>query len=63
MLLVAGGSDNLFAPETFSLIFQTSKGICRMVNKICSNCLIEAFVVGKKRVDTEIVQKIISEIK
>lgn len=63
LLLVAGGNDDLFASETFSMICQASKGICRVVNKICSNCLIEAFVLGKKYVDTTIVQKVIAEIK
>ena len=63
LLLVAGGSDDQFASETFSMICQASKGICRMVNKICNNCLIEAFVLGKKHVDTTIVQKVIAEIK
>ena len=63
LLLVAGGSDDLFASETFSMICQVSKGICRVMNKICNNCLIEAFVLGKKHVDTTIVQKVIAEIK
>ena len=56
-LLVAGGKDDLFDYDTFSIICEESKGICRVINKICNNSLFEAFVRGEKYVSKAIVQK------
>ena len=43
-LKVAGSTDVIFTPESVQAIFHASEGIPRIVNLICENCLIFAYV-------------------
>ncbi len=45
-LLMAGGRENLFDELGMSAINMCSAGICRLINKVCSCAMLEAFVQG-----------------
>ena len=54
-LHVAGGGAEIIPADAVRLIHNYSKGIPRLINTICDNGLLEAFLVRKNVVDTEIV--------
>lgn len=54
-VLVGGNAKELFTPETYMKIFTYSKGIPRLINTICDNCLLESFLLKKPVVDEQIV--------
>ncbi|MCP4713978.1 MAG: AAA family ATPase [Deltaproteobacteria bacterium] len=62
-LLVAGTREDVFEQDAFPLIQAASGGTCRMVNKICHNCLLEAFVQGEHHVSAAVVRKITAPAK
>ncbi|MGI4831181.1 MAG: ExeA family protein [Janthinobacterium lividum] len=43
-LKIAGTTETIFPPESVKLIFAASTGIPRIINLICENCLIFAYV-------------------
>lgn len=54
-LSVAGNEGISFTPEAISVVYRCSNGIPRLVNTICDNALLEAFLTKKKTVDREVV--------
>lgn len=59
-LLRAGCADPVFDDDTFHEIYKGSGGILREVNRICHNCLTEAFLKQKKRVDRATVNDVLA---
>ncbi len=47
-LLISGGSVDIFDKDMYSKIADESKGICREINKICYNLLLEAYFKKEK---------------
>ncbi len=61
-LLVAGTSEPLFNPEAILAIHRASRGIPRLVNLVCENCLILAYVEQTQRVTPEIVAPVVRDL-
>jgi type II secretory pathway predicted ATPase ExeA len=62
-LQVAGGADReLFRPEAVQLIHRYSRGIPRLINVICDNCLFEAYLVRKEGIDASIVEGVVADL-
>jgi type II secretory pathway predicted ATPase ExeA len=61
-LRVAGSDRQIFLPEAVALIQRCSRGIPRLINIICDNCLFEAFLVKKEVVDTTVVQGVAGDL-
>lgn len=55
-LKVAGAGRELFASEAYSLIHRYARGIPRLINVICDNCLLEAFLMRRVIINNEIVE-------
>ena len=53
----SGYRDELFSPEIYDVIFVATDGICREVNNLVYNALIEAFYAKKKIIDYDILLK------
>ena len=51
----------IFTSQALKEIVRTAKGIPRVINILCDNCLITAFGYGKKKVDVGVVKEIISD--
>jgi general secretion pathway protein A len=60
-LSVAGGSRELFAPETFDLIHQSTGGVPRLINIVCDTALVYGFADQIQRIDAEIIRSVISD--
>jgi general secretion pathway protein A len=59
-LLASGSREPLFDEACYGEIHKYSGGVCREINRICHNCLTEAFMQGRKCVDGEIVHGVVS---
>ncbi len=61
-LHVAGGDREIFRPEAVELIQRYARGIPRLINVICDNCLFEAYLVRKDHVDASIVEGVVDDL-
>ncbi len=63
-LRVAGTDQaRLFGPEAKNLIFEYSNGVPRLINMVCDQSLLQAYVNEEGHVSRGIVEKVISEIE
>ena len=61
-LKVAGRTEPLFTPECFPIIHKASGGKPRLVNIICDNALLDAFLLKKPIVDRAILLEAIEDL-
>jgi type II secretory pathway predicted ATPase ExeA len=62
-LQVAGGPDReIFRPEAMQLIHRYARGIPRLINVICDNCLFEAFLIRKDHIDASVVEGVVADL-
>jgi type II secretory pathway predicted ATPase ExeA len=61
-LQVAGARRMLFTPETMALIHRYSGGVPRLINTICDNCLLEAFLRKHELADAGIVHSVAGDL-
>ncbi len=59
----ANGGAVKFLPETFSLIYNFSKGIPRLINIVCDRALLLGFSKGKHVIDSVMIEKCIKELQ
>ncbi len=60
---VAGaGEREVFRPEAIALIHRYSRGIPRLVNVICDNCLFEAYLIKKDHIDAAVVEGVAGDL-
>jgi type II secretory pathway predicted ATPase ExeA len=57
-LAIGGTTKALFSPLASQMIYQYSRGIPRLINTICDNCLLEGFLMKASTIDEKIVQKV-----
>lgn len=62
-LEVAGQKRELFTKGSFALIHKCSDGIPRLINTICDNALLEGFLRKKDKIDEEMIQEVVSDLK
>jgi type II secretory pathway predicted ATPase ExeA len=60
-LRIAGSDHLVFAPEAVQLVYRYSKGIPRLINLICENALISAYVEQLKPIPARIVESVSTE--
>jgi len=61
-LTVAGcEDDHIFSQKAIKLICKHSRGIPRIINILCDNALLSAYGKERRRVDTDIVEEVISD--
>ncbi|MFO8061995.1 MAG: AAA family ATPase [bacterium] len=56
-LAVAGRQEPLFTDQAIEIIHQYSKGKPRLINIVCDNALLEAFLEKKQFIDPEIIKQ------
>jgi type II secretory pathway predicted ATPase ExeA len=62
-LNVAGaGERQIFKPDAVALIHRYSRGIPRLINVMCDNCLFEAFLVRKEAIDASVVEGVAADL-
>lgn len=57
---VAGGGE-LFAPETFALIHETTYGVPRLINIVCDTALVYGFADQVECIDARIIRAVVSD--
>jgi len=57
-LKIAGSKEDIFTPEAIKTIHLYSKGIPRLINTICDNALLEAFLIKEKTIDKDIIESV-----
>jgi type II secretory pathway predicted ATPase ExeA len=60
--VAGGGGREIFTPEALALIHRCSRGIPRLINVICDNCLFEAYLVRKDHVDRAVVDGVVADL-
>jgi type II secretory pathway predicted ATPase ExeA len=61
-LKVAGASREIFSESSIDAIFDYSKGTPRIINTVCDNALLEAFLMKKDYVDKEIIGNVCEDL-
>ncbi len=56
-LAVAGATNSIFAEETFPLIFEKSRGICRNISKIAGQALFDAAFEQRRTIDLPLLRE------
>lgn len=59
---IAGREEPLFSENALKLVHIFSKGKPRLINTICDNALLEAFIEKKKFIDEDIINQISSDM-
>ncbi len=61
-LMVVGGDENLFEAPAVAAIHSASGGICRGINRLCMQSMIQAFTDGKRKIDEGVVATCVSQM-
>ncbi|MCE5300940.1 MAG: AAA family ATPase, partial [Spirochaetia bacterium] len=59
---IAGAHRKIFSDMALENIYLYSKGIPRMINTICDNSLLEAFLMKRELVDIAVVDNVVSDL-
>jgi type II secretory pathway predicted ATPase ExeA len=59
---VAGAKRKIFSDMAADNIYQYSKGTPRLINNICDNALLEAFLMKREMVDIAVVDNVVSDL-
>lgn len=61
-LATAGNGNIPFTHEAFSIIYKYSKGVPRLINTMCDNALLEAFLLKKKEINDELLMGVLEDL-
>ena len=61
-LQVAGAKRMLFRPDCIPAVHTYARGVPRLINTVCDNCLLEAFLRKMPEVDLRIVQSVAGDL-
>ncbi len=61
-LQIAGCEKAVFQPETYGLICRSCKGTPRLINTLCDNALLEAYLRKQDKIDPELIREIARDL-
>lgn len=61
-LKVAGCENNIFTFDAINSVHLFSKGVPRLINSICDNALLEAFLQKKEMIDNSIIESVVIDL-
>lgn len=61
-LATAGNGNIPFTSEAFSIIYKYSKGVPRLINTMCDNALLEAFLLKKKEINEDLLMGVLEDL-
>lgn len=61
-MAVAGSKTEVFDTETLDEVHRLSQGVPRLINTLCDNALLEAFLVKKNRASAAIIRDVASDL-
>ncbi|MGH7256423.1 MAG: ExeA family protein [Nitrospirales bacterium] len=59
---IAGGSRPLFAPEAYPVICQYAGGTPRLINTLCDNALLEAYLRKQERIEPDLIHDVARDL-
>jgi len=59
---VAGNENNIFSDMALDAIFEYAGGTPRLINTICDNALLEAYLMKRERIDFEIIEHVCQDL-
>jgi type II secretory pathway predicted ATPase ExeA len=62
-LRIAGARDTMFQPDGVPAIQQYSRGIPRLINTLCDNALLEAYLRKQDRLGAELIHEVARDLK
>ncbi len=60
-LKIAGGSEELFTPDTFPIIWRNTSGVPRLINVLCNMALVYGFADFKDQIDGSVINDVLSD--
>ncbi len=61
-LSIVGCTREIFLPDAALTIYQFSKGIPRLINTLCDNCLLEGYLIKKEVISSTIVEQVVTDL-
>lgn len=61
-LAMAGNDSIPFTEKAIAIIYRYSNGIPRLINTMCDNALLEAFLLKKKEIDEELLMSVLEDL-
>jgi type II secretory pathway predicted ATPase ExeA len=61
-LVVAGCNKEIFSEEAIRLLYQYTNGTPRLINTVCDNALLEAFLQKNNKIDGTIIKGVSSDL-
>jgi general secretion pathway protein A len=61
-LRLAGAKSKLFTEKAIDTIHHYSKGVPRLINTICDNCLFEGFLMKQRSIEEQLVKNIATDL-
>ena len=61
-LKVAGGSPALFRPDALDLVYARSRGVPRLVNRLCDFALVYAFADKRSEIDAGLLAQVLQDL-
>ncbi|HZS12459.1 MAG TPA: AAA family ATPase [Nitrospirales bacterium] len=62
-LQIAGSQNNMFERGAIPVICEYSHGIPRLINTVCDNALLEAFLRKQERIGAELIREVAKDLK
>lgn len=60
---IAGGREGRFNPDTFPVIWRYSKGTPRLINTLCDNALLEAYLRKQERIEADLIHEVARDLR
>lgn len=60
---VAGGSEDLFLPDTYPLIWRSTSGIPRLINILCGMAIVYGYADFKDNIDCDVINHVLQDKK
>jgi len=60
-LEIAGGSPDLFTPDTYPLIWRNTSGVPRLINVLCGMALVYGFADFKEFIDADVINHVLTD--
>lgn len=60
---IAGGRDSIFKPDTNPVIFRYSRGTPRLINTLCDNALLEAYLRKQEQITADLIHEVARDLK
>ncbi len=60
---VAGRHEAIFTPETFPVIWRYTKGTPRLINILCDNALLEAYLRKQEQIEADLIHEVARDLR